>query len=124
MFMKSVEVGCCRFFKNVVGVGFVVVSGLVGVQKIEGFKLNVCYFDVVVEVLDLSFLKYWFYSSLVEQFVIGMCWVEGLVYFFVGCYLLVSDILNNCIMKYDEMNGVFSVFCELLNYVNGNMCDW
>ena len=52
-----------------------------------------------------------------------MRWAEGPVYFPAGRYLLMSDIPNNRIMKYDETNGAFSVFRENANYANGNTRD-
>jgi sugar lactone lactonase YvrE len=39
-----------------------------------------------------------------------MRWAEGPVYFPDGGYVLVSDIPNNRIMKYDEKDGSFTVF--------------
>lgn len=123
MSMESAEVGRRRFLKNVAGAGLAAASGLAGAQKIEGFKPNARYPDVAVEVLDPSFLKYRLYSSSVEQLATGMRWAEGPVYFPAGRYLLVSDIPNNRIMKYDETNGAFSVFREPSNYANGNTRD-
>lgn len=52
-----------------------------------------------------------------------MRWAEGPVYFPEGCYLLVSDIPNNRIMKYDEKDGSFTVFRSPSNYANGNVRD-
>ncbi|RYP45424.1 hypothetical protein DL770_011413 [Monosporascus sp. CRB-9-2] len=121
--MESAEVGRRRFLKSVAGAGLAAASGLAGAQKIEGFKPNARYPDVAVEVLDPSFLKYRLYSSSVEQLATGMRLAEGPVYFPAWRYLLVSDIPNNRIMKYDETNGAFSVFREPSNYANGNTRD-
>ena len=52
-----------------------------------------------------------------------MRWAEGPVYFPEGRYLLVSDIPNNRVMKYDELTGKFTVFKENANYANGNTRD-
>src|SRR5688572_17616759 len=38
-------------------------------------------------------------------------------------YVLVSDIPNNCIMKFDEKSGKFTVFRSNANYANGNTRD-
>ena len=65
------------------------------------FKPNQRYPDPAVEILDPSFAKYRIYSSTVEQVGSGMRWAEGPVYFPEGRYVLVSDIPNNRIMKYD-----------------------
>ncbi len=111
-----------QFMKTATGAGLAALSGLAAAQKID-FKPNARYPDMAVEVLDPSFLKYRLYSSSVEQLASGMRWAEGPVYFPAGRYLLLSDIPNNRIMKYDETNGAFSVFREQANYANGNTRD-
>ncbi|RDJ21053.1 SMP-30/gluconolactonase/LRE family protein [Bosea caraganae] len=87
------------------------------------FKPNQRYPDPAVEILDPSFAKYRIYSSTVEQLATGMRWAEGPVYFPEGRYLLLSDIPNNRIMKYDEVKNSFSVFRENANFANGNARD-
>jgi gluconolactonase len=84
---------------------------------------NQRYPDPAVLVLDPSFARYRIYSSTVEQVASGMRWAEGPVYFPEGGYLLVSDIPNNRIMKFDERTGAFSVFRANANYANGNTRD-
>lgn len=111
-----------QFMKAATGAGLAALSGLAAAQKID-FKPNARYPDMAVEVLDPSFLKYRIYSSSVEQLASGMRWAEGPAYFPAGRYLLLSDIPNNRIMKYDETNGAFSVFREQANYANGNTRD-
>src|SRR6202161_3180181 len=74
------------------------------------FKPNQRYPDASVEVLDPSFAKYRLFSSTVEQVATGMRWAEGTVWFGDGNYLLVSDIPNNRIMRYDQSTGNFGVF--------------
>jgi gluconolactonase len=81
------------------------------------------YPDPSVEILDPSFAKYRIYSSTVEQVATGMRWAEGPVYFPEDRYVLVSDIPNNRIMKYDEGKKTFSVFRDNANYANGNTRD-
>jgi gluconolactonase len=81
------------------------------------------YPDPAVLVLDPSFAKYRIYSSTVEQVATGMRWAEGPVYFPEGGYVLVSDIPNNRIMKFDEKTGAFTVFRANANYANGNARD-
>lgn len=81
-----------------------------------------------VFVLDPSFLKYRIYSSTIEQLGTGMRWAEGPVYFPNAArgeagYLLLSDIPNNRLMKYDEATGEFSVHKAPSNYANGNTRD-
>jgi gluconolactonase len=87
------------------------------------FTPNQRYPDPAVQILDPSFARYRIYSSTVEQVATGMRWAEGPVYFPEGGYVLVSDIPNNRIMKYDERDGSFTVFRQPANYANGNTRD-
>ena len=87
------------------------------------FKPNQRYPDPAVQILDPGFAKYRIYSSTLEQVASGMRWAEGPVYFPDGGYLLVSDIPNNRIMKFDEKTGAFTVFRQPSNYANGNTRD-
>ena len=98
------------------------VSSVASAQSFE-FKPNQRYPDASVQILDPSFGKYRIYSSTVEQVATGMRWAEGPVYFADQRCLLVSDIPNNRIMKFDETNGSFSVFRTNANYANGNTRD-
>ena len=84
---------------------------------------NQRYPDPAIQVLDPSFTRYRIYSSTVEQVASGMRWAEGPVYFPEGGHVLVSDIPNNRIMKYDEKTGAFTVFRANANYANGNARD-
>ncbi|RCS22647.1 SMP-30/gluconolactonase/LRE family protein [Phyllobacterium salinisoli] len=87
------------------------------------FPLNQRYPDPAIEILDPSFAKYRLYASSVEQLATGMRWAEGPAYFPEERYLLVSDIPNNRIMKYDEVNDTFTVFRSPANFANGNTRD-
>jgi gluconolactonase len=87
------------------------------------FTPNARYPDPAVVILDPAFARYRIVSSTLEQVASGMRWAEGPVYFPEGGYLLVSDIPNNRIMKYDERSGAFTVFRENANYANGNTRD-
>src|SRR5882672_1839271 len=91
-------------------------------QPIE-FKPNVRYPDASVQILDPGFAKYRLFSSSVEQLASGMRWAEGPVWFGDGRYLLVSDIPNNRIMRYDEASGAWGVFRSPSNFANGNARD-
>ena len=91
------------------------------------FTPNQRYPDPSVQILDPSFAKYRIYSSTIEQVATGMRWAEGPAYF-PGAdgapgHLLVSDIPNNRIMKFDEKTGAFSVFRDKANWANGNTRD-
>lgn len=87
------------------------------------FSPNQRYPDPAVQILDPSFTRYRIYSSTVEQVGSGMRWAEGPVYFPDGGYVLVSDIPNNRIMKFDEKTNTFSVFKNNANYANGGTRD-
>ena len=111
-----------NFLKAAAGTGLTALSGVAGAQSFD-FKPNQRYPDASVQILDPSFGKYRIYSSTVEQLATGMRWAEGPVYFPAGRYLLVSDIPNNRIMKFDETNGAFSIFRDNANFANGNTRD-
>ncbi len=85
------------------------------------------YPDPAVQILDPSFQRYRIYSSSVEQIMTGLRWAEGPVYFpgpdGAAGHLLVSDIPNNRILRYDEGTGAVSVFREPSNFANGNTRD-
>lgn len=93
-------------------------AGAAQAQRFE-FKPNQRYPDPAVQLLDPSFGKYRIYSNSVEQLGTGMRWAEGPVWFGDGRYLLVSDIPNNRIMRWDEATGSFGVFREPSNFANG-----
>ncbi len=101
-------------------------SGVLRAQSFE-FKPNQRYPDPSVQILDPSFARYRIYSSTLEQVATGMRWAEGPVYFPGRSgepgHVLVSDIPNNRIMKFDEKDGSFSVFRRNANWANGNTRD-
>jgi len=88
-----------------------------------GFVAQQRYPDPSVYILDPSFAKYRIYSSTVEQLGTGMRWAEGPAYFPETGTLILSDIPNNRLMKYEEKTGKFSVHKENANYANGNARD-
>lgn len=98
------------------------IGASVGAQSF-GFVPNQRYPDPAVYILDPSFAKYRIYSSTVEQLGSGMRWAEGPAYFPDTGTLILSDIPNNRLMKYEEKTGRFSVHKEGVNYANGNACD-
>lgn len=110
------------FLKAAAGTGLVALGGAASAQSFD-FKPNQRYPDASVQILDPSFAKYRLYSSTVEQLGTGMRWAEGPVYFPAGRYLLVSDIPNNRIMRYDEVTGSFSLFRSPSNQSNGMARD-
>jgi gluconolactonase len=107
--------------------GLAALSGSAIAQSFD-FKPNQRYPDPSVLILDPSFGKYRIYSSTVEQVGTGMRWAEGPVYFpnekaGKPGYLLVSDIPNNRLMKFDEATNKFTLHKENVNYANGNTRD-
>lgn len=111
-----------RFLQAAAGAGLTAL-GAPALAQSFAFTPNQRYPDPAVQVLDPSFTRYRIYSSTVEQVGTGMRWAEGPVYFPEGGYVLVSDIPNNRIMKYDEKTGAFTVFRANANYANGNTRD-
>jgi len=112
-----------RLFLQAAATGGLAALGAPALAQSFPFTPNQRYPDPSVQVLDPSFTRYRIYSSTVEQVGTGMRWAEGPVYFPEGGYVLVSDIPNNRIMKFDERTGAFTVFRANANYANGNTRD-
>ena len=115
-----------RHWLQLAGTGLAACAAPALAQRFE-FRPNQRYPDPAVQILDPSFTKYRIYSSTLEQVATGMRWAEGPVYF-PGApgepgHVLVSDIPNNRIMKFDERSGEFTVFRQPANYANGNTRD-
>ena len=102
--------------------GVAALGGTAAAQSFD-FKPNQRYPDASVQILDPSFGKYRIFSSTVEQVATGMRWAEGPVWFGDGRYLLVSDIPNNRIMRFDEATGAWGVFRSPSNFSNGMARD-
>ena len=81
------------------------------------------YPDDRVEIVDDRFKKYKLGTAAVELLWTGGRWLEGPVWFGDGRYLLVSDIPNNRILKWEEETGEMSVFRKPSNNTNGNTRD-
>ena len=109
-----------------VGAGLATV-GASALAQAFAFQPSQRYPDPAVQILDPSFARYRIYSSTLEQVATGMRWAEGPVYFPGESggpgHLLVSDIPNNRLMKFDEKTGAFTVFRNPSNYANGNTRD-
>ncbi len=87
------------------------------------FDASARYPDPAIDVLDERFLKLRLFSAGVEQLATGLRWAEGPVWFGDGRYLLVSDIPNNRILRWDETSGAISVFRQPSNHANGHARD-
>ncbi|HEX6017627.1 MAG TPA: SMP-30/gluconolactonase/LRE family protein [Burkholderiaceae bacterium] len=94
-----------------------------GSEVSVAFTPSARYPDPLVEVLDESFLKLRLFSASVEQLATGLRWAEGPVWFGDGRYLLLSDIPNNRILRWDETSGLTSVFRAPSNHANGHARD-
>ena len=75
--------------------------------------------DPAVEILDPAFAPLRLYPARVETLASGLRWGEGPVWFGDGRYLLVSDIPNDRILRWDETSGAMSVFRAPSNHANG-----
>ena len=62
-------------------------------------------------------------DSRVERIPFGCRWAEGPVYVPAGRYLLVSDIPNDRILRWDEPSGTLGVFRHPAGYTNGHTLD-
>jgi len=81
------------------------------------------YPDPAVQTLHPSFEKYRLGLAAVERLATGLRWAEGPVWFGDARHLLVSDIPNNRILKWEEETGAVSVFRCPSNFANGNTRD-
>ncbi|MBV8037160.1 SMP-30/gluconolactonase/LRE family protein [Roseateles sp.] len=79
--------------------------------------------DPAIEVLDEAFLPLRLFAAGVEQLATDLAWAEGPVWFGDGRYLLVSDIPNNRILRWDETTGAVSEFRKPSNNANGHVRD-
>jgi len=81
------------------------------------------YPDPAVQILHPSFAKYRLPLAAVERLATGLRWAEGPVWFGDARHLLVSDIPNDRILKWEEETGAVSAFRRPSNYANGNTRD-
>ncbi len=75
--------------------------------------------DPRIEVLHDSFLGLRLFSATVERLAGGLQWAEGPVWFGDGRCLLLSDIPNNRILRWDDCSGAVSEFRKPSNHANG-----
>ena len=81
------------------------------------------YPDPAVRSLHPSFDRYRIGLAAVERLATGLRWAEGPVWFGDARHLLVSDIPNNRILKWDEETGAVSDFRRPSGFANGNTRD-
>jgi gluconolactonase len=99
------------------------VSGETSLKDNAVWEPSPIYPDPSIEILDPRFLKYRLFNAAVERIATGLRWGEGPVWFGDGRYLLVSDIPNNRILRWDEETGAVSVFRAPSDKANGNTRD-
>jgi gluconolactonase len=81
------------------------------------------YPDPAVEICDARFSKYVLGSAALERLYTGARWTEGPVWFGDGRHLLFSDIPNNRMLKWCEIDQSVTNFRTNSNNSNGNTRD-
>ena len=79
--------------------------------------------DAAFEILAPEGRELRLFSACVEQLATGLQWAEGPVWFGDGRYLLVSDIPNDRILRWDDCSGAVSVFRQPSGNANGHARD-
>jgi len=90
-----------------------------GTARADDWRPTSRFPDPALQVLDRRFEKYRIGIAGVERLATGLNWSEGPVWFGDTRMLLVSDIQNNRIMKWDEETRRLSVFRKPSNHSNG-----
>ena len=75
------------------------------------------------EPLHASFAECYVPHARVERLWSGARWTEGPAWFAAGRYLVWSDIPNNLMLRWDETDGLVSIFRHPSNNSNGNTVD-
>jgi gluconolactonase len=79
--------------------------------------------DPLVRVLDPRFERYRLPHAKVERLGGGMRWAEGPAWFGDSRFVLLTDLPNDRIMRWDEVTGVISTFRQPSNQANGMTRD-
>lgn len=79
--------------------------------------------DPLVRVLDSRFEHYRLAHAKVERLGGGMRWAEGPAWFGDGRYVLLTDLPNDRIMRWDEVTGALNTFRQPSNQANGMTRD-
>ena len=75
------------------------------------------------EIIEARFKQCLTGHGRVERLWTGARWLEGPAWFAAGRYLLLSDIPNDRMLRWDETSGVVSEFRKPANNSNGNTVD-
>ena len=97
------------------------VDGHVG--AVAPYTVHPRYPDPSIQVLDPAFARYRIFSASVERLATGLRWAEGPVWFGDGQHLLVSDIPNDRILRWDAVTGRTSAWRTPSNHANGLVRD-
>jgi gluconolactonase len=81
------------------------------------------YQDPAIEVIKPQFQKYIMPFAGLERLFTGTRWSEGPVWFGDGRYLVWSDIPNDRMLRYNEIDGTVDLFRHPSHYANGNTRD-
>ncbi|MDP4300768.1 SMP-30/gluconolactonase/LRE family protein [Leptothrix discophora] len=87
------------------------------------FQPSARYPDPAIEILDPRMRALRLFNAGVEQLASGLRWAEGPVWFGDGRYLLLSDIPNDRILRWDDTSGATSVFRQPAGHANGHARD-
>jgi gluconolactonase len=79
--------------------------------------------STVYEVSDAPFARLVNLHAGLERLLTSCGWTEGPAYFAAGRYLVLSDIPNDRMLRYDETDGSVSVFRSPSGKANGNTVD-
>ncbi|SPJ34147.1 SMP-30/gluconolactonase/LRE family protein [Kushneria phyllosphaerae] len=112
-----------HFLKQSLACSAAAVAGVSLTQPAAAQPLNQRYPDPAVKILDEHFLDLRLFNASVEKLADGLRWAEGPVWSGDGRYLLVSDIPNNRIMRWDEISQSLGVYRENSNFSNGMTRD-
>jgi len=110
-----------RFLKHSLATSALLASGSLGLPRLAdaGEPLSQRYPDPLIDILDESFRPYRIFNAGIEKLATGMHWAEGPVWVGDGRYLLLSDVSNNRIMRWDEISGELAVYRQPSNFSNG-----
>lgn len=108
------------FLKQSLSLSALLASGLALPRLVSASEpLSQRYPDPLIEILDEGFNKYRIFNAGVEKLATGLRWAEGPVWVGDGDYLLLSDIPNNRIMRWDAISGLLNTYREPSNFSNG-----
>lgn len=109
--------------RGAIRAGLAATATLTGGRAFAEWAPSARYPDPAVEILQPEFSAYRVFNSSVERLATGFDWLEGPVWIGDGRYLLVSDIPNDRLIRWDEITGETAVFRQPAGWSNGNARD-